>query len=166
MTTRTLASIALLLAGLFLAGSPAVPQNPAIPVGTKIEPKLIPIAETRLLMEGLANANFRGLERILKQMPTEDKAWTFARGQALLIGETANLLMLRPPHSKEAVPTWFARSMELRNAATHLALTISKRDFDGSRAELSKLAGHCNRCHQNFRVKTQITAFDDKVPAP
>src|SRR5262245_45627201 len=81
--------------GWLLWTTPAVPQ-----AGRKVVPKLVPIAETKLLMEGLAHANFRGLDRHLKQKPTEDQAWTFARGQALLIAETANLLMLRPPRNE------------------------------------------------------------------
>src|SRR5439155_9804511 len=58
-------------------------------------PKPEPIADTRLLMEALNQANFRGLERLLKNQPADMDAWTFARGQALVIAETGNLLMLR-----------------------------------------------------------------------
>src|SRR5438105_3719 len=84
--------------------------------GGKVVPKLDPVAETRLLMEGLAHANFRGLERNLSKTPIDDQSWTYARGQALLIAETANLLMLRPPKSQgEAV--WFERAMDLRSQA-------------------------------------------------
>jgi hypothetical protein len=159
-------------AGLLLIAPPATPQNPPAPKpvpktapGTKLEPKLIPVAETRLLMEGLAHANFRGLERQLKQKPADDKAWTFARGQALLIAETANLLMIRPPHNS-GEPIWFSRAMELRSAAAQLAQTIAKRDYDASRAGLVQLATHCNRCHKNFQVKVEITAFDEKAGMP
>ncbi len=130
----------------------------------KVVPKLVPIAETRLLMEGLAHANFKGLERILKQKPAEAQSWTFARGQALLIAEAANLLMLRPPKN-EGEPTWFARAMELRGAAAQLAQTIAKRDYEASRAGLVNVANHCNRCHQSFRVKVQIAAFEEN-PGP
>ena len=66
----------------------------------RIQPKPEPIAETRLLMEGLNLANFRGLERLLTARPASTDAWTFARGQALLIAETGNLLMLRQPRAE------------------------------------------------------------------
>ena len=105
LTAVLLASLGV---GAFFFARPAVSQQKqqSPPVGTKVEPKLVPVAETRLLMEGLAHSNFRGLERILKQKPADDKAWTFARGQALLIAETGNLLMLRPPkNAGEAI--WF-----------------------------------------------------------
>src|SRR5262249_9620474 len=100
----------------------------------------------------------------LKQKPAEDQAWTFARGQALLLAETANLLMLRPPKN-EGESTWFERAMELRSAAVQLAQTIGKRDFQGSRAGFVSVANSCNRCHQAFRVKVLITPFEDS-PAP
>src|SRR5258708_2326017 len=87
-----------LLAGLvsFVFGTDAVPQATQRPVN-KPAPRLEPVAETRLLMEGLNQANFRGLERLLRQKPAEAEAWSFARGQALLIAETGNLLLIRPP---------------------------------------------------------------------
>src|SRR5437667_12738265 len=78
----------------------------------KVVPKLEPIAETKLLMEGLAHANFKGLERILSQKPADAQAWTFARGQALLLAETGNLLMIRPPQ-KEGQTVWFEKAMAL-----------------------------------------------------
>jgi len=147
-------------AGLLIVGR----ANPQQAQPGKVIPKLVPIAETKLLMEGLAHANFRGLERILKQKPAEAQSWTFARGQALLIAETANLMMLRPPKN-QGEANWFARAMELRSGAAQLAQTVAKRDYEASRTGLVNLAGLCNRCHQSFRVKVQITAFEDK-PEP
>jgi hypothetical protein len=127
-------------------------------------PKPEPVAETRLLMEGLNQANFRGLERLLKDKPTDVEAWTFARGQALLIAETGNLLMLRPPRGKGA-DAWLDRAAELRDAATTLARAAGKRDYDRSVNALRDLAGACNRCHQAFRVTVRVAAFADAAEA-
>jgi hypothetical protein len=145
------------LAAIFLLAPMAATQQPP----AKVQPKLEPIAETRLLMEGLAHTNFRGLERLLTQKPTELKAWTFARGQALLIAETANLLMLRPPKS-QGQAVWFDRAMELRTNAKELAKTLASQDYDKSKAGLVGLAVTCNRCHQAFRVQVDIAAFAEK----
>jgi hypothetical protein len=134
----------------------ATPQQSA-----KVQPKLEPVAETRLLMEGLAHSNFRGLERLLAEKPGEVKQWTFARGQALLIAETGNLLMLRPPKS-QGQAVWFDRAMELRTSAKQLANTLAGQDYDKSKAGLVGLATTCNRCHQAFRVQVEIAAFVDK----
>ena len=51
-------------------------------------------------MEGLANPNLRGLGKILAEKPADAEAWGFARGQALLVAETGNLLLMRPPRSE------------------------------------------------------------------
>jgi hypothetical protein len=155
-----LAALAAALVGPAPGGTQTLPQQPA-----RVTPKLEPVAETKLLMEGLAHANFRGLERLLQQPPDDPQKWTFGRGQALLIAETANLLMLRPPRN-QGQPIWFERAMELRSNATTLARTIANRDHAGSRAGLVQVANSCNRCHQAFRVPIEIAPFVEMAPAP
>jgi hypothetical protein len=131
--------------------------------GTKVTPKLEPIAETKLLMEGLAHTNFRGIERILTDKPADIQPWVFARGQALLLAETGNLLMLRPPKN-QGQPIWFERATDLRKQATQLALSLAQRDYTASRAGLQQVAGTCNRCHQTFRIDAEIVPFAQPPP--
>ena len=132
-------------------------------------PKLDPVAETKLLCEGINLANFRGLERLLKEKPAEAEAWAFARGQALLIAENGNLLLLRPPKS-QGQDAWMTRASELRATATSLARSAAERDHLQCRAKLHDVAAVCNRCHQNFRVPVKLAAFADpaerKLGAP
>ncbi len=130
-----------------------------LPPPTKVEARLEAIAETHLLMEGLADPNFHGLERLLAEKPAEAQAWAFARGRALLLAETGNLLMLRPPKGTQAQPIWFQRAIDLRRQATELAQALAKKDFPGSRAALVEMANSCNRCHQAFRIPTEIVPF-------
>ncbi len=130
----------------------------------RVSPKLEPVAETKLLMEAMAHANFRGLERLLRQKPADVQTWTFARGQALLIAETANLLMLRPPRN-EGQAAWFERAMELRKSATEVARAAANQDYTRSRTTFVALANSCNRCHQAFRVNVEIVPFQE-APAP
>jgi hypothetical protein len=146
------------LTALVLLGGMALSQSGHAQPGSKVVPKLEPVAETKLLMEGLAHANFKGLERLLSQKPADAQTWTFARGQALLIAETANLLMLRPPQ-KEGQSVWFEKAMGLRSRASELAQTLAKKEFEQSRVGLALVADTCNRCHQSFRVQAQIEPF-------
>lgn len=132
------------------------PNGPA-----KVMPKLEPYAETKLVMEGLAQANFRGLERNLSAKPNDNQAWIFARGQALLLAETGNLLMLRPPRN-EGEPVWFQRATDFRNWSVYLAQVLAQKDYERSRAALTGLANTCNRCHQTFRIPVQIKPFEDQ----
>jgi hypothetical protein len=152
----------LALIGFLLAVCPVCPQGPP---ANKITPKLIPVAETKLIMDGLIHANFRGLERLLSQKAPEAQGWVFGRGQALLIAEGGNLLMLRPPKN-QGQQAWFERAMELRSLASQLAEVVSRHELDRSRLSLQALASSCNRCHQTFRVKVQIAPFEDEPPPP
>jgi hypothetical protein len=149
--------ILLALASIFLVADAAAPQaqRRREPART---PKPEAVAETRLLMEGLNLANYRGLEKLLKDKPADADAWTFARGQALLIAETGNLLMLRPPRSR-GQDAWMEHAAELRDAATALARAAGKRDFERSHNAFRDLAQTCNRCHQTFRTPVRLTPF-------
>jgi Cytochrome C' len=129
----------------------------------KVVPKLEPVAETRLLMEAIAHANYRGLERNLTKKPMDDQAWVFARGQSLLIAETANLLMLRPPKN-QGESAWMERSMDMRNQAMQLAQHLAKKDLDRSKAGMQQLANSCNRCHQTFKTPIEIVPFQPPEP--
>jgi hypothetical protein len=133
--------------------APTTPPN-ATPGG----PKLEAVAETKLLMVALLQPNYKGLDRLLRQRPEDAANWSFARGQALLIAESGNLLMLRPPRTAGQA-AWFERAAELRGKATTLAKTIAAKDFDGARVRFVDLANTCNRCHQTFRVPVEIEPF-------
>ena len=150
------------VAAVFLATAviPGLGQNTG-----KVVPKLEPVAETRLLMEAIAHANFRGLERNLTKKPMDDQAWVFARGQALLIAETGNLLMLRPPKNPGET-AWMERSMDMRSQAMQLAQHLAKKDLDRSKAGMQQLANSCNRCHQTFKTPIEIVPFQQPDPPP
>src|SRR5947208_10569444 len=107
-------ALAALLGALWWA-APARTQRPAppLPAPTAFVPRFEAVAETRLLMEGLANANYQGLEKLLKGKPADADTWAFARGQALLIAETGNLLLLRPPRN-QGRDVWMRRATDLR----------------------------------------------------
>ena len=152
-------AFAVLGVGLMFLSGHALSQAP------KTTPKLEPVADTKLLMVGLANANYKGLERLLRDPPKDDQAWVFARGQALLIAETGNLLMIRPPRNPGET-SWFDRAMELRTKAAQLGKTLALKDFNASRTEYVGLANTCNRCHQSFRVQVQIEPFAEAANQP
>jgi len=119
-------------------------------------PKFEALAETKLLMEGLSQPNYRALEKHLQgKGPQDGETWTFARGQALLIAETGNLLLLRPPRNAGR-DTWMRRAMDMRQSAGNLARRLGNRDLARSRAALLDLTNKCNSCHQTFRVRTRI----------
>ena len=113
------------------------------------------MAETRLLMEGLANSNYRSLQRLLKTKPGDNDTWVFVRGQALITAETGNLLLLRPPRNTGR-DTWMKLAMDMRGKAGALARQAAARDYPASRTALENLTASCNRCHQMFRVPVKV----------
>jgi hypothetical protein len=152
--TRWRLALLLPLGAWLLGTAPADSQVP----GRKVVPRLEPVAETKLVMEGLSQANLRGLEKMLRQPPADAEAWRFTRGQALLIAETGNLLLIRPPHNR-GQDAWMERATELRDVATRLARAASQQDYARSRAGVTEVAAVCNRCHQTFRVPQRFAPF-------
>jgi len=152
------------LAGLLLVTAGSAQPRPTAPGGSapssgtaaaKFTPKFEAWAETKLLMEGLADANYRSLSKRLKARPTDNETWMFARGQALLIAEAGNLLLLRPPRN-EGRDTWMKLAMAMRDQAGSLARAAGSRDYAKSKAELELLTAACNRCHTTFRVPVRM----------
>jgi len=158
MTRKTLWRSALLLALAFgMTWSAAAQERIPAPGAAKPAPKLTPVAETKLIMQGVAHANYQGLERNLKQKPADVETWNFVRGQALLVAESGNLMLMRPPHN-DGQTVWMQRSADLREAATTLAKHAGKADYEHSKAALLDVKNSCNRCHQTFRVPVEIGA--------
>src|SRR5262245_59549836 len=139
-------------AGLLTAGA-AAPQP-----RSQVQPRLEPVAETNLLMQGMLLPNFEGLQRHFKDRPADANAWTFARGQALLVAEGGNLLLLRPPRNR-GQDAWMEHAMSLRSVATRLARAAANRDYEASRSGLVAVTNACNRCHQTFRVNKTLEPF-------
>ena len=143
----------LVLGGVLLSTQPLISQ----PIGVA---KPEPVAETRLVMAGLAKANFDGLVRNLKQPPADAEMWMFIRGQSLLVAESANLLMIRPPQNRQAQPLWMARAVEMREAGSKVARSAAKKDYPAAQIALVGLANSCNRCHESFRVAVRLNPND------
>ena len=144
--------------GLACLLAPVAQSQPGAGVA-KPSPRPEPVAETKLLMEGLAGTNLRGLATLLRDKPAEAEAWKFARGQALLLAETGNLLLIRPPRATESQEAWRNHAGDLRDSAAALARAAAAADYARARVGLANVANACNRCHQAFRVPHRIDPF-------
>lgn len=156
MSRNKIGRVALLLAlALGMTWSAVAQERAKAPAANA--PRLMPVAETKLVMEGIAHANYQGIQRQLQQKPEDGETWTFLRGQALLVAESGNLLMIRPPKN-DGQAVWMQRASDLREAATTLAKQAGNRDYERSKAAFGDMTNACNRCHQTFRVPVQIGA--------
>ncbi|MBN9123009.1 MAG: cytochrome c [Planctomycetes bacterium] len=155
--TRLLfAAVVFAVGAVFLSFAYSQPQ-PA-----KKPPRLEPVAETKLLMEGLADPNTRALGKLLAAKPKDAEAWNFARGQALLLAEAGNLLLMRPPRTKAGEEAWQTHAAELRDSAAGLARAAAAKDYLQARTALAGVGNACNRCHQTFRVAVRVDPFPDQ----
>jgi hypothetical protein len=159
MTRNTVGRAALLTAlALGMTWSAGAQERIAAPITVKVNPpRLTPVAETKLVMEGVALANYQGIDKNLKQKPEDAETWKFVRGQALIVAESGNLLMIRPPKN-DGQTVWMQRASDLREAAATLAKYAANHDYERSKAALADVTNTCNRCHQTFRVPAQIGA--------
>jgi hypothetical protein len=163
------AALLVALGGLFLAAAgdaqtirpKVVRPAPAPKVEEPFVPRFAAMAETRLLMEGLANANYRGINRLLKEKPADAETWAFLRGQALLVAETGNLLLLRPPKNSGR-DAWMKLAMDMRTKAGAVARQAAEKDYEGAKKAVGVLTSSCNRCHQTFRVPVKIEPGPEK----
>jgi hypothetical protein len=148
-----------LAAAVLALGCAFLPFARSQPRPTKPAPRLEPVAETKLLMEGMADPNLRALGKLLAARPKDAEAWAFARGQALLVAETGNLLLMRPPRTREGQDPWLTHAAELRDNAAALARAAAAKDYLQARTSLAAVANSCNRCHQSFRVPVRVDPF-------
>jgi cytochrome c553 len=149
-------------AAVFALGSVWLSAAHSQPNKPKPNTRPEPVAETKLLMEGMADPNTRALSKFLATKPKEAEAWTFARGQALLLAETGNLLLLRPPKANASQDAWLTNAADLRDNATALARAAATKDYLQARASLAAVANTCNRCHQSFRVGMRVDPFAEE----
>ena len=151
--TRSLLFAGVAALVLPMAGS-SQPARPAAP-------RLEPVAETKLIMEGLADPNLKAVDRRLKADPADAEEWKLVRGQSLLLAETANLLLIRPPKGARAEELWMSRATDLRAAAARLARAAAARDYGQSRPALAHVAATCNKCHETFRIEVRVQLTDE-----
>ena len=124
-------------------------------------PRFEAVAETRLLMEGMVNANYRSVGKLLKNKPADRETWVFVRGQAILIAESGNLLLLRPPRGAGRDP-WMKAAMDMRSRAVVLATAAAAKDHAKRLQALADLKASCVHCHTTFRVGIKLDP--EKVP--
>lgn len=141
-------------ASVFLSFAHSQPQPAKKPA-----PRPEPVAETKLLMEGLADPNTRALGKLLAAKPKDAEGWAFARGQALLLAEAGNLLLMRPPRTPAGEAAWQTHAADLRESATGLARAAAAKDYLQARTALAGVGNACNRCHQTFRVPARVDPF-------
>ena len=81
--------------------------------------------------------------------PTDDKGWTAARNQALLLAESGNLLMVGTRVRDNN--NWMRMSRAMVDAAALAAAAAGKKDAKALEAATDSITVACMECHRPYR---------------
>jgi alkyl sulfatase BDS1-like metallo-beta-lactamase superfamily hydrolase len=104
--------------------------------------------------------------------PKDGDEWTRLEGQALMVAETANLMML--PGRARNDPRWMADAALMRDAGTAAFRAAKTRKVEAVAAVNDQLYESCTTCHTHFRpgygnraqAATPVTATPPAPPPP
>jgi len=86
---------------------------------------------------------------IESRTPKTDAEWTVLEGQALMVAESANLLML--PGRARDQKQWMADAKLMLDAGADAVAAAKKKDVEAIVALSDRLMESCTTCHKNYR---------------
>ena len=125
------------IAAAMLQAAPA-PRPPTRNVGTMSD-----------LMVKIIYPASDALFYIESRTPKTDSEWTVLEGQALMVAESANLLMM--PGRARDQKQWMADAKLMLDAAAEGYAAAKKRDVQGIVMINERLIESCTSCHKNYR---------------
>jgi hypothetical protein len=132
---KTLALAAALAAALTQTASPRPPTRN---VGTMSD-----------LMVKIIYPASDALFYIESRTPKTDSEWTALEGQALMVAESANLLMM--PGRARDQKQWMADARLMLDVGADAVAAAKKKDVEAIVALSDRLMESCTTCHKNYR---------------
>lgn len=137
---------------VFLAGaavmaqtaSPAAPKQPA-----SERPPTRNVGSMSDLMVKIIYPASDALFYIESRTPKTEAEWTTLEGQALMVAESANLLML-PGRARDQTQ-WMADSILMLEAGAAAVKAAKAKDVEAIAALSDQLMESCTSCHKNYR---------------
>ena len=86
---------------------------------------------------------------IESRTPKTDSEWTALEGQALMVAESANLLMM--PGRARDQKQWMADAKLMLDVGAEAVAAAKKKDVEGIVALSDRLMESCTTCHKNYR---------------
>lgn len=127
---------------LALAGSLMQAPPPAV---------MRPVATMSDLMVKVLYPSSDAIFYITTRVPTTEVEWNELEGKALMIGETANLLMM-PSRARDR-DQWMQDARLLLDAGEAALEAAKKRDVKALEALNEQLYRSCTTCHQHYRPR-------------
>jgi len=135
---------------VFLAGVTALAQAPATsrqPASDR--PPTRNVGSMSDLMVKIIYPASDALFYIESRTPKTDAEWTTLEGQALIVAESANLLML-PGRARDR-KQWMADATLMLEAGAAAVKAAKARNVEGIVALSDQLMESCTSCHKNYR---------------
>lgn len=120
-------------------------------LGLAAEATFQPVGSMSQLMTAVIYPASDAIFYVDRQPPRNEVEWNALAGQALVVAESGNLLML--PGRARSEPNWAADSKLLVEAGAAAYKAALARDLDGVRAVNDKLYTACVTCHNEFRPR-------------
>jgi len=143
---KTLALV-FLLAGATVLAQSAAPAPPRTPAPER--PPTRNVGSMSDLMVKIIYPASDALFYIESRTPKTDAEWTTLEGQALIVAESANLLML--PGRARDQKQWMADSRLMLEAGAAAVKAAKAKNVDGIVALSDQLMESCTSCHKHYR---------------
>jgi len=138
------------LAFVFLVTATAMAQSPAVPrQAATIRPPTRNVGTMSDLMVKIIYPASDALFYIESRTPKTDAEWAALEGQALMVAESANLLML--PGRARDQQQWMADATLMLKAGAASVQAAKTRNVDAIVALSDQLMESCTSCHKNYR---------------
>lgn len=147
-----------LIAGAGLLGVAAFAQTPSLP-SVPQRTQFQPVGSMRELMIDIVYPTSDALFYVDRDSPKNQHDWDVLRGQALMLAESGNLLMMdgRARDQKN----WITESKMLIDLGAKAFKAAQAKDLDGIRALNDPLNAACVTCHYQYRP-----GYHRRKPAP
>ncbi|MSO35288.1 MAG: hypothetical protein EXQ50_04865 [Acidobacteria bacterium] len=136
-----------ILALLFLVGATALAQAPKQPASDR--PPTRNVGTMSELMVKIIYPASDALFYIESRAPKTDAEWTVVEGQALMVAESANLLML--PGRARDQKQWMADAKLMLDAGAAAVKAAKTKNVEAIAALSDRLMESCTSCHKHYR---------------
>jgi len=137
---------------VLLAGVTALAQAPAPATPKQLAPERPPIRNVGSMSDLMVKIIYPASDALFyieSRTPTTDAEWTILEGQALMVAESANLLML--PGRARDQQQWLTDSKLMLEAGAAAVKAVKTRNVDGIVALSDQLMESCTSCHKHYR---------------
>ena len=138
------------LALVLLAGATVLAQAPAPPKPLALaRPPTRNVGSMSDLMVKIIYPASDALFYIESRTPATEAEWTTLEGQALMVAESANLLMM--PGRARDQKQWMADAKLMLDAGAAAVKAVKTKKVDGIVALSDQLMESCTSCHKHYR---------------